>query len=151
MGAIQSSINQVLGTAAAGVALGKHAVEAKETKKLAEEQKVENALDAQVSIGREVLSTNEEQKATTSEIERVSKEQKALKDIANTPGAIRSQEDVSAYKELSRELNNDLLMAEVARRALVSKKKAISLRMERSADTLRKAGIINDLVSGGKK
>lgn len=50
MGAIQSSINNMLGTAAAGVALGKHAKEQQETKEIAKAGMAEKKAEEEINL-----------------------------------------------------------------------------------------------------
>lgn len=157
MGAIQSSINQVLGTTAAGVTLAKHVSEQKEANKLKEEENalakevqkkadIENAYDTFGDTGKELLEANESIDKLDVKKANINKEEKALADIMSTPGAMKRPEDWDAYAELSEKIQDDKDAAAYALHTLKMKKEAIGMRKERSEGVLRKAGLL-----GGSK
>lgn len=124
MGAIQSSINSMLGTAAAGIALGKHAQEQKAAKQEAKEAKELQALETQVKIGEEIPQIEAQDRANESEVNRLTKEGMALKELSQTPEAFKSEEDIEAFKELKGEWNKDIEMAKIAHLTLAKKLQA---------------------------
>ena len=71
MGAIQSSINNMLGTAAAGVALGKHAKEQQEAKEIALAGMAEKKAEEEVNLNE----LEEQQSNVQDELERLNKGQ----------------------------------------------------------------------------
>ena len=71
MGAIQSSINNMLGTAAAGVALGKHAKEQQETKEIAKAGMAEKKAEEELNLNE----LEEQQSNVQDELERLNKGQ----------------------------------------------------------------------------
>ena len=134
MGAIQGSINNLLGTAAAGVALGKHAQEQKEAA-------IQEALDTKTKVGEEILEGGKQVEALEGEMTRVEKEEAALSDLK-----LKSDEDYDAYAELSEQVDLDRQKAAVALSMMKNKKKAIEMRNKRAEAVLKKAGLL-----GGKE
>lgn len=157
MGVIQGSLNQLVGTSLGAVAVGKHLSEEEKKTKIAEEEQaaakvkeekmdIEKAYDTLSSTGKEILSAKKEGKAweekrakTLRLADEAKTEMKALKEEGNLMGMFGKSRDLKAYRE-------DLDEAAIALGALQAKKEAIKMRVERSQEVLRKAGLI-----GGNK
>lgn len=157
MGAIQGSLNQLVGTSLGAVAVGKHLSEEEKKTKIAEEEQaaakakeekmdIERAYDTLSSAGKEILATKKESESfnkkkakTLSLMDEAKTKSKADLQAGKIPESLAKQRDIMQYKE-------DIIEANIALEALAAKKEAIKMRVERSNEVLRKAGII-----GGNK
>lgn len=137
MGAIQGSINNMLGTVAAGVALGKHAVEQKEAK-------LSQALSDASSVGEETVQNLESTEKAEAENKKLNKEWNALADLRKS---VKTDEDEEAWDELYEGLNNRQDKSILVERKLKAEQEAIKHKSERANKILEKFGY----KIGGKK
>ena len=143
MGAIQGSINNVIGTAAAGLAAAKHVHEQKEAN-------INKAYDELINIGSQAKAVDTEANAAIEQMTNVAKEAKAWSTLeAKTP------EDLQAKEELKQEIDWNEQKARVALETAKTKTIAMSRQAIRSNKILTRAGLIpkeqKDKKDGGKK
>lgn len=132
MGAIQSSINNMLGTAAAGVALGKHAKEQQETKEIAKAGIAEKKAEEEIN-----LNELEEQQ---------SKVQKEL-DYLNK-GLIPDEGGTSAYANIhGLDLSKDIEKRNLVMSILQEKRKAKMLLINSYKKALGEK-TVEDIIGG---
>lgn len=136
MGAIQSSINNLLGTAAAGVALGKHAQEQKEAA-------IEKAIDTRAALKEETPKLAEEFGDVQKQKQEAERNKEAIRELENE-GAAKTLEDKATLLNWKMEGLNDMLMAQEAERALQSKVAAHNYRTNKVNKVLKRAGILDE-------
>ena len=136
MGAIQGSINNLLGTAAAGVALGKHAQEQKEAA-------IEKAIDTRAALKEETPKLVEEKGEVDKQKQEAERTGKAVEELERE-GAAKTFEDRATLLNWKMEGLNDMLMAQEAERALEAKTAAHNYRTNKVNKVLKKAGILDE-------
>lgn len=157
MGAIQSSINQVLGTTAAGVTLAKHVSEQKEANKLKEEEnalakdrQTESALNDLAAVGEKKLDLTDRILKEEKTQQHISKEFNAFEDLMSNPQAMKSEEDKKAASQLFSEQYISIKKSEQALKIMEAERLANQLKEKRAKEVLTKAGGYEEL-TGGKK
>ena len=157
MGAIQSSINQVLGTTAAGVTLAKHIGEQQEANKLKEEEnalakerQTESALNDLASVGEKKINLVDRILKEEKTQKNLFKENDALADLMKNPEAMKSDKDKEAAAQLFSEQYISLKKSDQALKIMEAERLANKLKEKRAKDVLAKAGGYEEL-TGGKK
>ena len=130
MGAIQGSINQIMGSIATAAVAGKHfSNQAANRLDMAKEGEIKLA-EEMPEIKGSIESLNEKKKTIESD----------KNDLGDLINAVRSPEDAEAYLELSAEVNRDEKMAELAMTTLNQKLKARKSQLERFDKTIQSKG-----------
>ena len=136
MGAIQGSINNMLGTVAAGVALGKHAAEQKEAA-------IEKAIDTRADLKEETPKLAEEFGDVQKQKQEAARTGKAVEELERE-GAAKTFEDKATLLNWKTEGLNDMIMAGEAERALEAKVAAHNYRTNKVNKVLKRAGILDE-------
>ena len=101
MGAINNAFNQ----AAGAVATAAYGIEKIKESQLAEGESAKNEL---VNADKVVIpKLKEDIKESNNKVKNVNKDYDALSDILHAPGAIKSKEDLEAFKELGKGVDKD--------------------------------------------
>lgn len=157
MGAIQSSINQVLASAGAAAVAGKHLSEQQEANKLKEEEnalakdrQAEGALNDLAAVGEKKLDLTDRVLKEEENQQHISKEFDALEDLMNNPQAMKSEEDKKAASQLFSEQYISIKKSNQALEIMRAEQLANQLKEKRAKEVLARAGGYEEL-TGGKK
>lgn len=129
MGAINNAFNQ----AAGAVATAAYGIEKIKESQLAEGESAKKELSNVVET--ELPEMAKEKDELKDKLENNGKEQVALNEILNTPGAIKSAEDMDAYNELENDTFDDLKAANRSMQNLklkISAKEDMRRRIEKA-------------------
>jgi len=132
MGAIQNSINSMIGTVGA---LAGAKVKMDENQAIQAEVARNQALD----IANEIPALENEKKDLALRQTHVEANEKALNDIANTLDINSSAKDLQAFSELSEEVDKDRKMADFAIKTYEGKVKAKTLQLQRLQKVIKRA------------
>lgn len=134
MGAIQNSLNSIMGTAAVGAYAAGKVSDIKQADIVAGEA----AKKEVISMAEDMPEIKNEIEAAKTGMANVLKDEKALGDIATTLDT-SNQEDVKAFAELNEDVNKDRKMAELAMSTVEGKMKARSDQVKRLSKTIERA------------
>ena len=107
MGAIQDSINSMITTTAMGVAGAKHAFD-----KAADN--LTAAKEGMIKMGDEMPELKKQVEAAKAGVKKAEADDNILNELASDPVAMKGPEDAEALAELSKGVDTDRQMAEVA-------------------------------------